>query len=63
MKKLSDYPNIGKKTEKQLAAVEIYTIEELKKLGAEQAWLKNQRNRSFCLFASIISFRRCYSRS
>lgn len=40
MKKLSDYPNIGKKTEKQLAAVEIYTIEELKKLGAEQAWLK-----------------------
>lgn len=39
-KKLREYPNIGKEVEKQLIAVEICTIEELRKIGSEQAWLK-----------------------
>jgi DNA transformation protein len=40
--KLSEYPNIGKEVERQLNEVGITTIEELKALGAEQAWLKIQ---------------------
>lgn len=35
MKRLRDCPNIGKKVEKQLVTVEIYTIEELREIGAE----------------------------
>ncbi|EMF0203539.1 TfoX/Sxy family protein [Enterococcus hirae] len=38
------YPNIGKKLEKQLNRIGIYTIEELKEIGAEQAWLKIKKN-------------------
>lgn len=50
MQKLSDYPNIGKKLEKQLNTVGIYTIDELKEIGAEQAWLKIKKNdHSACL--------------
>ena len=40
MKKFREYPNIGKEVEKQLVVVKIYTIEELRKIGSEQAWLK-----------------------
>lgn len=40
--KLSAYPNIGKEVERQLNEVGITTIDELKALGAEQAWLKIQ---------------------
>lgn len=50
MRKLSDYPNIGKKLEEQLNGIGIYTIEELKELGAEQTWLKIKKNdHSACL--------------
>lgn len=40
MKKLSDMPNIGPETERQLISVGIKTPEELKKEGSRQAWLK-----------------------
>lgn len=39
---LSQFPNIGKEVEKQLNQVGIYTYEELRALGAENAWLKIQ---------------------
>ena len=42
MEKLSDLPNIGEVVEKQLNEVGIETYDDLKKLGAEQAWLKIQ---------------------
>lgn len=42
VEKLSDFPNIGKEVERQLNVVGIHTIDELKDLGAEQAWLKIQ---------------------
>lgn len=44
IEKLSKLPNIGKEVERQLCDVGITTIEELKKTGAEQAWLKIQSN-------------------
>lgn len=39
---LSKLPNIGKEVERQLNEVGIYTVEELRELGARQAWLKIQ---------------------
>lgn len=42
MGELSGLPNIGKVVEEQLNQVGIHTFEDLKKLGAEQAWLKIQ---------------------
>lgn len=44
MDKLSDLPNIGPEVERQLNEAGIYTYEELKSTGAEQAWLKIQQN-------------------
>ena len=37
---LSDLPNIGVEIERQLHAVEIHSVEELRAVGAEQAWLR-----------------------
>jgi len=42
MGELSKLPNIGKEVESQLNEVGIFTYEELKNIGAEQAWLKIQ---------------------
>lgn len=42
MGELSKLPNIGAKVEEQLNAVDIFTYEDLKNLGAENAWLKIQ---------------------
>lgn len=42
MGELSELPNIGKEVERQLNEVGIGSYEELKSLGAEQAWLKIQ---------------------
>ncbi|WP_099468480.1 TfoX/Sxy family protein [Konateibacter massiliensis] len=42
MGELSKLSNIGKVVEEQLNAVGITTYDELKNLGAEQAWLKIQ---------------------
>jgi DNA transformation protein len=43
MGELSMLPNIGKVIEKQLNKVGIFTYDELKDTGAEQAWLKIQK--------------------
>lgn len=42
MGELSKLPNIGKEVKSQLNKVEIFTYDELKEIGAEQAWLKIQ---------------------
>lgn len=42
MGELSKLPNIGEKVEEQLNAVNIFTYEDLKKLGAEKSWLMIQ---------------------
>lgn len=50
MGELSKLPNIGKEVERQLNEAGIYTYEELKEIGAEQAWLKIQeRDASACI--------------
>ena len=42
MGELSKLPNIGKTVEEQLNQVGIWTKEDLKSVGAKQAWLKIQ---------------------
>ena len=42
MGELSKLPNIGKEVESQLNKVGIFTYDELKDIGTEQAWLKIQ---------------------
>lgn len=50
MSSLSKSPNIGKVFEKPLNEVGIYTIEDLKQIGSQEAWLKiKQRDPSACL--------------
>jgi DNA transformation protein len=50
MGELSILPNIGKVVETQLNQVGINTEEELKNVGAEQAWLKIQQiDESACI--------------
>jgi len=50
MGELERLPNIGKDTEKQLNMVGIKTYEDLKSIGAEQAWLKIQAiDKSACI--------------
>lgn len=50
MAQLSDLPNIGADTQRQLNEIGIKTYEELKELGAEKAWLKIQEiDESACI--------------
>ena len=42
MGELSKLPNIGKEVERQLNIIGIFTYDELKDIGIEQAWLKIQ---------------------
>ncbi len=50
MGELAKLPNIGKEVERQLNQVGIETYEELKSIGAEQAWLKIQEiDESACI--------------
>lgn len=50
MGELSNLPNIGKEVERQLNEAGITTFDELKELGAEQAWLKIQEiDESACI--------------
>ena len=50
MGELVKLPNIGKEVERQLNQVGIETYEELKSIGAEQAWLKIQEiDESACI--------------
>ena len=55
MQKLSDYPNIGKKLEKQLNSIGIYTMKELKEIGAERAWLKIKQNDYFACLHRLLA--------
>lgn len=43
MGELAKLPNIGKEVERQLNEVGIETYEDLKRIGAEQAWLEIQK--------------------
>lgn len=43
MGELSKLPNIGKTVEDQLLQVGINTVEELKRIGAKDVWLKIQK--------------------
>jgi DNA transformation protein len=43
IEKLSDLPNIGPEIERQLNQVGIFTYEDLKTMGAQQAWLQIQQ--------------------
>ena len=43
MGELSKLPNIGKTVEEQLIQVEISSADELKKVGAKEAWLRIQK--------------------
>lgn len=48
--KLTDLPNIGVALEKQLLAIGILTYEDLKRIGAKEAWLKIQEiDESACI--------------
>ena len=50
MGELSELPNIGNVVEEQLNEVGIHTLEELKAIGTEQAWLKIQEiDESACI--------------
>lgn len=50
MGELSKLPNIGKVVEEQLNQVGIYTEEDLRKVGAKQAWLRIQQiDESACI--------------
>lgn len=50
MGELSELPNIGTEVERQLNEVGIFTYDDLKKLGAKQAWLKIQEiDESACI--------------
>ena len=50
MGELSDLPNIGKVVEAQLMQVGIHSAEELKRIGAREAWLRIQKiDASACL--------------
>jgi DNA transformation protein len=64
MEKLSNIVNIGKELERQLYEVGIYSIEELKKIGSKEAWLKIKKmdpsaciNRLYALEGAILGIR------
>ncbi|MGN0488362.1 MAG: TfoX/Sxy family protein [Ruminococcus sp.] len=50
MGELSKLPNIGKIVEEQLVQVGINSVDELKEIGAKEAWLKIQEiDESACI--------------
>ena len=50
MGELSKLPNIGKKVEEQLIQVGIASADDLKRIGAKEAWLKIQEiDESACI--------------
>ncbi len=56
MGELSNLPNIGKNLEEQLNKVGIYTYEDLKKVGSEQAWLRIKAIDSSACYNRLCSF-------
>ena len=64
MGELSKLPNIGKNLEEQLHLIGIITIEDLKKMGSKEAWIKIRRidnsaciNRLYALEGAIEGIR------
>ena len=50
MGELSELPNIGKKVEQQINEVGVNTVDDLKKIGAKDAWLRIQKiDESACI--------------
>ena len=50
MGELSELPNIGKRVEQQLNEVGVNTVDDLKKIGAKDAWLRIQQiDESACI--------------
>ena len=50
MGELSKLPNIGKKVEEQLLQVGIHSADELKRVGAKEAWIRIQEiDESACI--------------
>jgi DNA transformation protein and related proteins len=50
MKHLTDIPNIGKKLSENLNMVGIHNIEDLKKTGSKESWMKiRQIDSSACI--------------
>lgn len=50
MGELAKLPNIGKTVEEQLNQVGIYSVDELKRTGAKEVWLKIQKiDESACI--------------
>lgn len=67
MNELSKLPNIGSALEAQLNQAQIYTEDELKQVGAEQAWLRIRRidesvcmNRLLALEGAIQGIKKTY---
>ncbi len=65
MCKLSELPNIGKEVEKQLNQVGIKTLEQLKEIGAKEAWLKIKKiddsaciNRLYAIEGAILNVKK-----
>ncbi len=65
MGELSLLPNIGKEIENQLKQVGIETLEQLKEVGSQQAWLRIKEidesaciNRLYCLEGAIQNMRK-----
>ncbi|MDE6731292.1 MAG: TfoX/Sxy family protein [Oscillospiraceae bacterium] len=56
MGQLANLPNIGKVVEEQLNSVNIETIEQLVKAGAENAWLKIQAIDSSACIHRLLAF-------
>lgn len=55
MGELSKLPNIGEKIETQLNYIGIFTYEELKAAGAENAWLKIQETDSTACIHRLLA--------
>lgn len=65
MSQLSDLPNIGKEVERQLNQIGITNFEQLKQIGAKDAWLKIKNidssaciNRLYALEGAIQNIRK-----
>ncbi len=61
MSTLSDLPNVGKVLEDNLRKINIETPEQLRQIGAEEAFFSDTYgSRSWCVFAYALWHSRCY---
>lgn len=61
MGELSELPNIGKTVEKQLNEVGINTVDDLKKIGAKNAWLRIQKIVNRRVFIGLWHLKELYA--